>query len=196
MVGCDSCDAWVHFDCVKLRDDQVSRIINFYCLLCEQKPNGTLNTWKSDKPSNSELIDERKNYYEVDSIVNHDYVRFGKVVNRRRRFRVRWRGYDHKSDTWEPESNLDGCLDVLQKYSRDNNMPLANIRGLLGDDKKQIINKSNWCPMSTIIDKVLTYKSIFFKDVSLEIDTFTEFKDNDGLYFIDLGIHCFVLTLQ
>lgn len=98
-------------------------------------------------------------------------IRHGRVLERR--FRIRWKGFDHRSDTFEPESNLDGCLDILQKYLRDNNMPRSNIRGLLGaDSEAQVVNKFNWCPMSVILDKVFIYKSIKYNDVSLEIEVF------------------------
>lgn len=50
--------------------------------------------------------------YEVEQILDHKKEGHSWV------FKVRWKGYDPSSDTWEPESNLKNCPEVLQSYKR------------------------------------------------------------------------------
>lgn len=35
--------------------------------------------------------------------------------NNKREFLIRWKGYSSKSDSWEPEENLD-CKDLIEKF--------------------------------------------------------------------------------
>lgn len=35
--------------------------------------------------------------------------------NNKREFLIRWKGYSSKSDSWEPEENLD-CKDLIDKF--------------------------------------------------------------------------------
>jgi hypothetical protein len=45
----------------------------------------------------------------------------GEILGRRARrgdvqYRVRWKGHSEESDTWEPESNLTGCQQLLAAF--------------------------------------------------------------------------------
>lgn len=48
--------------------------------------------------------------YEVDRILDVYIHR-----NNKREFLIRWKGYSSKSDSWEPEENLD-CADLIVKF--------------------------------------------------------------------------------
>jgi hypothetical protein len=49
--------------------------------------------------------------YEVEQVLTHKGNRQGK-----RKFLVAWKGYPAEHNTWEPESNLTNCPEVLQQY--------------------------------------------------------------------------------
>lgn len=64
-------------------------------------------------------IDEQLDYdsewdenedYEVERIMDVYIHR-----NNKREFLIRWKGYSSKSDSWEPEENLD-CQDLIEKF--------------------------------------------------------------------------------
>lgn len=48
--------------------------------------------------------------YEVERILDVHFQR-----NNKREFLVRWKGYSSKSDSWEPEENLD-CEELIKKF--------------------------------------------------------------------------------
>ena len=47
--------------------------------------------------------------YEVEAIINHRFNR----RPRRLEYLIRWRNFDASEDTWEPESHLDNCRELL-----------------------------------------------------------------------------------
>lgn len=64
-------------------------------------------------------IDEQLDYddewdenedYEVERILDVHIQR-----NNKREFLIRWKGYSSKSDSWEPEENLD-CKELIEKF--------------------------------------------------------------------------------
>lgn len=48
--------------------------------------------------------------YEVEAIIRH------KVTGARKHYLVAWKGYPLHEATWEPESNLTHCSDLLSEY--------------------------------------------------------------------------------
>lgn len=192
MVQCENCDLWFHYFCVNLSANIVAKINHYFCDGCESiDPVKFLTSWKCRRPNQNQLADKRKNYYVVESILNHRF----KTVNgvRSRQFHIKWKGYSDTECTWEPEANLDGCLDLLQHYLISNDLPLSEVVGLLGAPSTSKINRKNWCRMEDILATFLKYKGIFFPKVELTVESWTSFKDCDGLYFLDHDRHCYVL---
>ncbi|KAF2847485.1 hypothetical protein T440DRAFT_481713 [Plenodomus tracheiphilus IPT5] len=55
--------------------------------------------------------DEAEDEYIVEKIMGHKFVKGGIV------FHVKWQGYDDPKDqTWEPEDNMGGAVDVMKEY--------------------------------------------------------------------------------
>ena len=50
--------------------------------------------------------------FEVDSIL--DYKKRGK----RNYYLVHWKGYPHTEDSWEPETNLNNCSNLIQQFQK------------------------------------------------------------------------------
>lgn len=64
---------------------------------------------KKTKKEEIEEEDAEEEEYEVQDIVDHRKER-GKMV-----FRIRWKNYGAKDDTWEPEATL-SCPDIIKRY--------------------------------------------------------------------------------
>ena len=90
-----------------------------------------LKTWhESDKrqPPPATLFIDGSVEYEVERILDHAerHVNGAEGSDRTQRkrgkskvlrdFLVKWRGYGPKHNTWEPESNIANCGEILQKY--------------------------------------------------------------------------------
>jgi hypothetical protein len=52
--------------------------------------------------------------YEVERVLGHREVKRGKQI--RKEFLVKWLGYEHEHNTWEPEKHLTHCEDLLADY--------------------------------------------------------------------------------
>jgi hypothetical protein len=57
--------------------------------------------------------------YEVESIKAH---RLAQVQRRGHEYLVHWKGYSDADNTWEPESNLTNCKDLLTAYKSSNDL--------------------------------------------------------------------------
>jgi hypothetical protein len=52
--------------------------------------------------------------YEVEQVLGHRDVKRGKGT--KKGFLIKWLGYEHKHNTWEPEKHLTRCEDLLADY--------------------------------------------------------------------------------
>lgn len=59
-----------------------------------------------------DIIDDEEEY-EVEEVMEH------KRRNKRVEYLVKWQGFPREDWTWEPESNLTHCKDILDRYKRD-----------------------------------------------------------------------------
>jgi hypothetical protein len=81
----------------------------FYVLLLKKyRDNGKVQP----PPPPIEIDDSLE--YEVERVLGHREVKRGKGT--RTEFLVKWLGYDHEHNTWEPEKPLTHCEDLLADY--------------------------------------------------------------------------------
>jgi hypothetical protein len=52
--------------------------------------------------------------YEVEQVLDHRLRKYGK--RERAEYLIKWKGYGHEHNTWEPERNLTNASDVLQNF--------------------------------------------------------------------------------
>lgn len=189
MINCRECKEWWHFECAELTYDQAHRISRYVCDDCTVE-NSIITVWKVLMPNYRQREDKRKNYYEVENIVgNRVYYRARRI----RMFKIKWLNYSKES--WEPEHNLDGCLNLLQAYLRSNGLPLSNIQGLYGassSNPKTKFEKKNWASLETIIESYAYLKRYYFPKVQFYHGEWENF-DQDGIYFIGYERHCYVV---
>ena len=65
----------------------------------------------SDSGDDSDSGEEEEEEYEVEKIVSHRILSDGTV-----KYRVRWKGYDYRSDSYRTEEQMQGCIELLDDY--------------------------------------------------------------------------------
>lgn len=192
-IQCDMCDAWTHFECAKLTSQQVDSIINYFCEGCRDDDEHLI-TWRRLTATKEQRVMKSKHYYDVELIKDHRNEGSG------REFLVEWKGCPVRpgSDTnvtsWEPEKHLDGCIDLLQQYCMQRQIQLSSIQGLMGADSDNNDHEtSNWIDMNILLNKFVQVRR-WTKTVStLTASEWTEFGNQDKLYFLRHDHHCYVL---
>lgn len=79
------------------------RVKQFECEACEAS--------HTENESNDKNHKECENVYEVDRILDD------KLINRKKHYLVRWKGFNEQHDSWEPKRNLH-CNKVLKSYEQ------------------------------------------------------------------------------
>lgn len=189
-ICCDKCDRWTHYSCAKLTQEEVDIIINYYCEECED--DEYLTTWRRVRGTVHQRMIKEKEYYDVEDIIEH------RERNGKREFLVEWKqsnqGARTRERSWEPEEHLDGAIDLLQRYCRNQEIPLSSIVGLLGANvDNEGLSRSNWATMDKILTKFQTLKSNWKLCPNIEAKQWDQIGDKDCLYFLDFNFHCFVL---
>ncbi len=64
----------------------------------------------SESPSEEEIEYESDDHYEIERIVNH---KLDKGVNM---FKIKWKGFSRAESTWEMESNLRNCTEMINDF--------------------------------------------------------------------------------
>lgn len=193
MVLCEECETWFHYSCISMTQSLIDRIQDYVCDQCETS-TGRLTTWRSLTPSNEQRRDKSLHYHQVDDIVDHQIIRRRGLTTRR--FKIKWSKYNSNFNSWEPEKNLDGCIDILQKYLKDHKLEPSTVVGLLGKSSSSgsntRFNEKNWVSMDTIIEMYNKYKNYRIRNFDLSAEEWTTFKDT-GIYFVRYERHCFVV---
>lgn len=192
MVGCDHCRKWFHFCCVSLDEDLVNRIKYFYCDLCREQHHKEIE-WKTPRASVEQRDMKRRQYHDVEEIVNHRIRRLGPQENRS--FLIKWKGFSSEHNSWEPEANLDACIFTLQTYLKKHGLKYSRIDGFVGaiSSSTKTLNEANWVKLSDVLEKFLTIKERRFPKSCLECSIFDDqLEDKDKLYFIRYESHCIV----
>lgn len=193
MVGCDKCFTWFHFQCVLLDEELVNQIKYFYCDACCLRHGVTIE-WKTPQATAAQKNLKRREYYDVEAIVAHRIRRLGVVQDRY--FRIKWKGYGVEHNTWEPESNLDGCIHTLQTYLKRNNLKYSRMTGFVGakSANKNVSNEKNWIKIENILEKFQSLVKSHFPKSLLQATIFDYVLDNnDQLYFFKYLCHCYVI---
>src|SRR5712671_664964 len=94
-----------------------------------------------------DLVDEDPEY-EVEAIVNHRF--FGQM--RRLQYLIKWKGYPHSDNTWEPVQNLHADA-LVRAYHHKHPLEDKSCR------KVRVHTLSNWTPQSTPSISIRTHSS-------------------------------------
>ena len=128
--GDDKCRGWFHASCLKMSQEVIDKMEKYICDHCA-KQTGQSTIWKLQQCTREEIEIKKEKYSDVEAIVGHR-IRRQRDGNTLRFFRIKWDGYSDDEITWEPEGNLDGCYETLQRYLLDKQLPLSEIMGKVG----------------------------------------------------------------
>jgi hypothetical protein len=98
---------------------------------------------RTTPPPPPEMIDNEMEY-EVEAILDHQDVPLKKKKNRNkttvyvRKYLVKWKGYDHSYNTWEPEDNCQNCPEALRAYDERVNQGVARNKGVSRQNRRDI----------------------------------------------------------
>lgn len=189
MISCDNCMYWVHYRCAKVNALLVNKIDKYYCPACIISDPNFKITWKNTKQALPSETKERY-YFPITEIVRHKITR-----NWQRNFLVHWENYSSKDRTWEPEKNLDGCLQILQDYLHKKNLPYSSVDGLMGgvDGELNQFDERNWITMATTLQVFGEVAKEYFRGYDIFCQEYTGFLGPTGCYFLRFEHHCYAI---
>ncbi|KAM7348765.1 uncharacterized protein ACRADG_007965 isoform 2-T2 [Cochliomyia hominivorax] len=129
------------------------------------KKKGGGKTGKGGR-GNNKNNDEEDQEWEVEKIIDYAEEKKGRV------FRIRWKGFGPKNDTWEPEENLN-CSDIIQKFlAKMKSQENVSFKELREEPKKtkRLVNET--APRTNINNPIgrkskrsVTKKRVFYGDM-------------------------------
>lgn len=106
---------------VKLRlPSQWKRIHNVFHVSLVKPYIGDASSSRVTPPPPVQWLDGEP-LYTVESLLDHIVVRKGR--GKIYKFLIKWEGYGEEHNTWEPESNLIGCGDMVREYKAIKDLP-------------------------------------------------------------------------
>ena len=185
-ICCGECEKHYHLKCVYITQSESESIEEFICGRCEKERN-RLTIWHGKEANNEQKLLKQRKYFEVEKILKHRYV------NNRRKFLIKWKNCGSKHNSWEPENHLDGCVDILQAYLREHELPLTKIQKLIGACPKVSFNKKNWITIGRVIDCISSYRNHKTYKLSLEVEEWELEREKDKIYLFEHEGHCYVI---
>jgi len=184
-IICLDCHKLFHCSCVDLTHQDVVKIDYYICNNCEDWSSVRITHWTQQIPNRAKLIMKDREYADVEKIVGH------KIIGGKRFFKIKWEGF--KRPTFEPEENLDGCLDLLQRYCMDNDLERSRIIGYYGLTGEKAHDKKNWVTVDHVIKTYSTYEKYIFRGRSIHREEWSgELPKQDTILIIPYLLHLYV----
>jgi hypothetical protein len=112
-----------------------------------------LKPYRSDgtyRPPPPVILEDGSKEYEVETILSHRDMALPNSARTVREYLVKWKGYSHEHNTWEPSSNLTSCQDVLTAYlNRTQTTPAIGTRRRSAKQKRQARASQQQQPVHT-----------------------------------------------
>nr|CAD7454919.1 unnamed protein product [Timema tahoe] len=133
----------------------------------------TASSSKKNKNSSGKCaVNQEEEIYEVDKIVDH-----GVFDDGREYFLVKWKGWGSNNNTWEPESNLPGCEEILLRYFKQKQ--LASVREEPPREKLETLCSKIYNPSREALENLM--KDFWSSKGGLVYDIPTKEKINEVL---------------
>jgi len=185
-IRCKQCKEYSHLKCAYLNRTVRDQIRRFVCDRCEQSTNA-ITQWKGRKANRKQRRLKLRKYFEVERIVRH------KITDSGRKFRIQWKGYRNRHNTWEPEKHLDGSLDILQAYLRHHKLPLSKVEKLVGANKKVSHNIENWVTIDRIRDCIHRFRKHKSYELAIQVESWGPSHTCDKIYLYEHESHCYII---
>lgn len=124
--------------------------------------------------------------YRVEAIRIHRFMLDGT-----RSFLIKWENYE--DCTWEPETNLEGCYDLLQEYLSKVRLEPTNIKKVYGNTANDGFNVANWVSMPRILEVIDIYRNHVTYRTDIKVSEWMQQQTEDQIYLLGLDGHCYVI---
>ena len=124
FADCAICEQRFHLNCVGFPAGSSERIKQYVCSTCKDDQHQAI--WMALDPNRRKLNEKAREYFEVSAITGH------RINRAYREFRVRWKNYTGRFDSWLREKDLDGAIDLLQDYCVEHSLDLSTIEAYVG----------------------------------------------------------------
>lgn len=161
-------------------------------------PSNTNSRPLRDITINSSQATEEDDDGEVDDTDDEGYGEIDKILKYKtqasgRKFLVSFKQTrkQPRKEKWISEDDCDGCVTLLKKFCKDEGIEMTKIRYKpgFGSADPKTVNKKNFATLEEALRMVRIYGR---KDV-IQPQPFTKLNDNDGLYLLQVGEHCFTI---
>lgn len=139
-------------------------------------------------------------WYVVEKVVGMETFRQGhKSFNR---YLIKWKNYPESENTYEHESDLDNCIDLVNEFRATRKLaPLRRKRPQRGGASSTMsddaVDPSKWLLPERVVQATSWFKRLYHQrknSKNVEIKEFTGFSETDTVYIVLEGSHFFVLV--
>lgn len=128
-------------------------------------------------------------YYCVGSILKARLVEREEDDQMIREFLIKWSGWSEEHNTWEPESNLNGCIMILNRFCKNNKIRRTVIEPRVGGYPDDEHDENNWIRLSTVRRWIIKETN---PDIPVQIYHDQELNE-DSLILLTSDCHCYVM---
>lgn len=170
-IKCDTCGNLQHLECFGLSDSS-ARPPFFQCLECLP-----------------DLKQPKRQHFDLESIEK------ARTVKRQREFLVKWLGYRER--TWEPEENLAGSFDVLQRFLRTKRMRVSTVKPIGGAiELSRNVNPELWVEPKKVLDFVAIHRKRTQYQFEIDIAEFGGALGQDRIELLLVNQHYYVVLTR
>jgi len=83
-------------------------------------------------------------------------------------FKIRWKGT--VEDSYEPEGNLDACLDLFQNHCLEHKLDRSNMIGYYGYTGALKPDRRNWVTLDQVIEYHWIHEKAIFKGEEIPVE--------------------------
>lgn len=132
-------------------------------------------------------ITKREKYFYIEKILQHKLTTKRTIENNRigrrkvvaRHFLVKWKNFDDKHNSWEPEDCLDGCLELLNDYLREHDLEPTKNKLYAGSSNKTE-EVENYVEEKKALEILKTYAKLTSYSSDAKIISITEEEMPEG----------------
>lgn len=129
----------------------------------------------------------RNEEFDPDEVFEVLRARFSKP---KRQFYLKWANGD---TDWVKETDCNNCEWLIRTFCQAKNLPCSSLprqkNGFTGQGE---FNEANWAYPEEIVDKAVKYSKL----TSLQYKLFITLDEEDSLYAVEIGTHCYGVLYQ
>lgn len=135
-----------------------------------------------------------KEYFIVRKIIKHHIQPDNEIL-----FYVNWEGFSEQQNSWEPEKNMDGAIDLVNEYRLKHNLPPTTLKKFAGAVEPNTEHRNNWVTPNTVLEKLNSFSKHERFRSNIRIKEYTasdQLDDMDTLYITIIDFHMFTILHQ